>query len=326
MTYKPTITAMRGVAALMVCLFHFLLSDHGAEHLYDLDSTIVKLGEYGHYGVHVFFLISGFIIPYVMFGNNYKLKSIGRFMARRSIRLEIPYWSVIVGTLLLWWFYTYKGDYYEYPPVSAERMISHLFYITEFVGEDWVNVIFWTLAIELQLYLFLALVFPFVFKNGQWIFWGFIGLLTVLGLHKFESFTFFNEFFWIFNIGFILAYAQYHKLNQWLMWAVILIQLYFIYDRFLTEGLVLISISTLIMAFVNRKIPVLDFLGKISYSLYLSHGLTGMQFLYISRAYGWDSTLRFVLAIAITIVGAWLMYLLIEKPAIKLSKKLKYQD
>ena len=71
----------------------------------------------------------------------------------------------------------------------------------------------------------------------------------------------------------------------------------------------------------------LQFLGRISYSLYLAHAIAGgkvmklgAQFLGKSPA---AAIFLFFLAFAVSIGGAYVFYLLIERPSVELTKRLK---
>jgi peptidoglycan/LPS O-acetylase OafA/YrhL len=50
----------------------------------------------GHFGVPIFFVLSGFVIALSLDGKPMSLEIIGRFILRRSIRLDLPYWTAIV--------------------------------------------------------------------------------------------------------------------------------------------------------------------------------------------------------------------------------------
>jgi len=74
---------------------------------------------------------------------------------------------------------------------------------------------------------------------------------------------------------------------------------------------------------------VFQFFGRISYSLYLIHGAVGWGVLSIGeRLTGRQvsfSLLWLCLAIASSIVAAYVMYLYIELPSSRLSRRLKYE-
>src|ERR1700704_2847705 len=89
-----TIEALRGMAALLVTWFHMT-------NTYSLD-WVRYSGFYGWLGVDMFFVISGFIIPYSLHRSQYKLAYFPHFLLRRLVRLEPPYLVSIALVLILW--------------------------------------------------------------------------------------------------------------------------------------------------------------------------------------------------------------------------------
>ena len=88
-------------------------------------------------------------------------------------------------------------------------------------------------------------------------------------------------------------------------------------------------LSITFILFMNKPIKPLIFLGTISYSLYLIHTIIGtdgiINFMqnYILDENGriWLSLVTFPIVVAIS----WVFYLLIERPSIRMSKKIKYK-
>src|SRR5688572_13967921 len=92
MRYKE-LDSLRGIAALCVVLFHFTFG-------YDNGLKILEEGKfyftYGYLGVHLFFLISGFVILMTL----EKTKSSADFFVSRFSRLYPAYWTAIILTVL----------------------------------------------------------------------------------------------------------------------------------------------------------------------------------------------------------------------------------
>jgi peptidoglycan/LPS O-acetylase OafA/YrhL len=90
-------------------------------------------------------------------------------------------------------------------------------------------------------------------------------------------------------------------------------------------ALALTSASIVVLKWHNK---VTDFLGDISYSLYLIHGFVGCQFLYFTARYT-DTFPEKIgllsLVFAMSIGASWLFYKAFEVPAVKWSKKVKYK-
>ena len=73
------IDGLRGIAAMLVVLFHFC----AVAHLADVP-VLGWLFAHGNFGVEVFFVISGFVIAYSVRNAQHTLPFLGRFALRRS--------------------------------------------------------------------------------------------------------------------------------------------------------------------------------------------------------------------------------------------------
>src|SRR5882724_7218383 len=154
-----TIDSLRGIASLAVCWFH--LTNGNSAFL--PDGLLKSSGRYGWLGVEMFFVISGFVIPYSLHKACYELKSFGTFVAKRIIRLDPPYLASIVIILALGFVSPhlpgFKGEPFSVSPVMV---LLHLGYLNVFFGYEWLNPVFWTLAIELQYYLLIGSIYPLI--------------------------------------------------------------------------------------------------------------------------------------------------------------------
>lgn len=81
-----TIEALRGIAALSVCLFHLC----GAVLVKLSTPATAAATSWGVHGVDIFFVISGIVLPYVMLRSRYRWSSAPRFLARRFLRVGPP--------------------------------------------------------------------------------------------------------------------------------------------------------------------------------------------------------------------------------------------
>jgi peptidoglycan/LPS O-acetylase OafA/YrhL len=93
-------------------------------------------GDYGWLGVQVFFVISGFVIPYSMYCGGYRpWQHFGRFLAKRLVRLEPPYLVSIVVFITLWYLSALSPGFRGSPPeLSTPQLLCHVGYLNTFVG------------------------------------------------------------------------------------------------------------------------------------------------------------------------------------------------
>jgi len=159
--FIPVIDGLRFLAILMVVLFHVNAYIQEKSQTIAFNSTESYLSAnifvYGHQGVQLFFVISGFILamPFMRqsFGQNDKQISLKQYFLRRLTRLEPPYFvSTLVLFLVLAIFVSEK---YSYNDLLASLFAS-LFYLNNFLfpGESpRINSVTWSLEVEIQFYL-----------------------------------------------------------------------------------------------------------------------------------------------------------------------------
>jgi peptidoglycan/LPS O-acetylase OafA/YrhL len=324
------IPPLRGLAALSVLWFH--LSGHPPLHdgsrLFD---WIEASGAYGWLGVEAFFVISGFILPYSMHRAGYRLRDFGRFLAKRLVRLEPPYLAALALSVSLAYASTfapgYRGDVFEWEPV---RLALHFGYLNTFFGYPWYNLAFWTLAIEFQFYLLLALAYPLVVHRHFAISCGFPVLLASLGLVDSRKGSIIH-WLGLFALG-MLAFQVYGGLVSRRMFFVLFVVVSALNHFAIGPAASLVGAATAV------AIPFLPapgfkpfvFLGTISYSLYLIHVPIGLRVTNLGLRLFVDSTLWKAVVLAISfgacIVAAWIMYRLIELPAQRWSSRIRYKS
>src|SRR3954470_2994833 len=66
------------------------------------------------------------------------------------------------------------------PDTSPMQLVAHFFYLNDLLGRPWLNVVYWTLGIELQWYLLLGLIFPLI-ASRRWTLQVAGALIALLG-------------------------------------------------------------------------------------------------------------------------------------------------
>lgn len=317
--------SLRAFAALSVCLFHFVCTTTGyVQTPWLLDSFSI-----GKYGVQLFFVISGFVIPWAMFHAGYQLKYFGSFLLKRLARLEPPYvFSIILALTALFLRESLLGKSNDHITISVKQVALHLGYLIPFFeGYKWLNPVYWTLAIEFQYYLLIALLFIPLVKFSLWIRYGIYILILALSIISHEKFI----FFWlpVFFLGILLFLhmtSMILKREYYISTAVFIIFCFFKYP--ITSVIYAVIPLVCVLFFRERKVPFLDYIGKFSYSLYLVHPILGASLINILSHKFTTPYAKFAVilsGIIFTLLSAWITYLLIEKRSKKLSSSIKYK-
>jgi peptidoglycan/LPS O-acetylase OafA/YrhL len=317
--------ALRGVASFGVCWYHFT---HGNP-TFLRPGPLKFSGEFGWLGIEVFFVISGFVIPFALSRNDYDIRGSGRFLVKRVVRLDPPYFTTIILILGLGYLSSktpgFQGNSFM---LSWPQLLLHVGYLNAFFGYPWLNPVFWTLAIELQYYLLVAFIFPLLLTRRPVIR---IGTLASLAALSFAVPAPQFVFHWL--LLFLLGIATFQFRDGALGKGMYLTHITAITSAaFFSLGAVITLaalITALAIAFVNmRRSGVLGWLGKISYSLYLLHAPIGGRFINLSTRFGdalWVKCAALIAASLASILAAWLLYRLVELPAQRWSAAIGYR-
>jgi peptidoglycan/LPS O-acetylase OafA/YrhL len=321
------INSLRAVAALMVCVFHFTHHKDEAG-IFMSEGTWIKYWCYlGHHGVNVFFVISGFVIPYSMYLARYELMNAGKFITKRLIRLHPPFVLSMLLYAVMEFLYWAKGGYqitYDWP------RIGHNFLLTaKFFDNDWFQDVYWTLAIEFQYYIFIALAFPLLFASKKWISGLALILLPLaslpLGYDQKHIFFFHAP---IFAIGMAAFLYKIGRINLVEFLIYIAFNAVISYLEITEEGTYFAVATAFIILFAKFRFKFAEWVGEISYSLYLTHGFAGSQLMYYAGRYceGWtQKALMLIGAALISIFFAWIFARVIEAPSMRWSQLIKYK-
>ena len=176
------IESLRGIAALMVVLFHFINFSDGKTFLFESPS-LRKISEFGAQGVEMFYIISGFVMITALKRSNYKIKEYINYLIKRCIRILPTYWV----TILIICFVSFCLNHFLWGipyDWNFRNMVTNATFTTDLFHRDWINPIFITLKIEFQFYLLIGLIFPIWNKN-------FVGKLILIALSL--TFTFISD-------------------------------------------------------------------------------------------------------------------------------------
>ncbi|PWS26393.1 hypothetical protein DHW03_16565 [Pedobacter yonginense] len=302
----PILDFLRAFASLSVCIVHMSLAT-------DLQHyPIHNLLAYGQQGVPIFFVISGFVVPYSLWNVNYQTSNFFRFIEKRLIRIGIPF-SITVITFAI----------FE-PQFSILKFIYNLFYLVPFTNSEWYSSVFWTLGVEFQFYILIGLLFYYIRNGNKYIlmstliFLGFLG--PCLKLDERYMLLVHNLHYFVFGMLVLLIKKKKISLVEGHAMLVIL-TLFLCFKVAIVTGLIGYLTAVAILH-LNFKIIFSKWLGKISYSLYLTHILTADLILIILSKLTINPYLLFIILILGCIFGASMFYIIFERTALKWSKKI----
>jgi peptidoglycan/LPS O-acetylase OafA/YrhL len=314
---------LRGIAALAVAWFHFTGPHLESESVYNLS-------QYGYLGVTVFFVISGFIIPYSLHQARYTVRHFNVFILKRVLRLDPPYLMTIFIIIFLGYLSTRSSAFHGQPfHVSWSQLLLHFGYLNAFVNPDsWLNIVFWSLAIEFQFYLLIGLIYPLLSSSAA--VYRIIPLILLCPLCIWlntDSYVF--HYIFIFFMG-ISTYQYKVGIISRSSYSTILVVLAIGAVLSLGPLKALSGIITVAaINFINFRASIFILLGNISYSIYLLHIPIGIKVIHLGNRLLGNTTLGILtvnlIALSVTIFVAFIFYKLVEKPSQKLSSKIRYE-
>jgi peptidoglycan/LPS O-acetylase OafA/YrhL len=157
------VDGMRAIAALIVYLNHAYAQVSGGDH-FKLRSPW-SLASYsmvaGHLSVTVFIVISGFCLTLPVIAQGGELRGgVKGFLKRRARRILPPYYAAVALCLLLIWTVIGKptGSLWDYPlQVDPFAILSHLLLLQDLFATSHINYVFWSIAVEWQIYFIVPL-------------------------------------------------------------------------------------------------------------------------------------------------------------------------
>lgn len=329
--------ALRGLAAMWVVLNHLEVQ---MPNLFpELPSRIQGwVIQNGGQGVQVFFVLSGFVIVYSLRSVQMRARETGNFLVRRFVRLSPPYYAALALALLVTGVSaTVKDEVWSFP--EPVRILAHLLYVPDLFHMEMINGVHWTLYIEMQFYVLLALTLM-VATRSERLFRPVIGACLVIALASplFDlrdgRENFFFAYWHSFMFGALVFWALTGRMPRWTLWAYLGVEvLAWVLHRDGLVGATIVTAVLIVLAQDHGRMHrwlhqrPFQFLGRISYSLYLVHApVLGAVFYLVTKIVGQDAVgeaLAIVPAIAASVVVATVWYWAFERRAIEWSRQLR---
>jgi peptidoglycan/LPS O-acetylase OafA/YrhL len=342
------VDALRGIAALLVLWLHVVngyhaLSPATAAHGRWLDEFFASV-DIGRIGVVVFFLISGFVVPFSIHADG--AAPVRGFAIRRFFRIFPAYWLSV--TLAAFAFFWIQGL-----PFSAGEFLVNLTLLQDIAGVRPAEGVYWTLLVELVFYaLCIALLLGRSLFSPRRIatIAASLALLHVLAMFMYwlgRPVASVTLAFWPLNLS-LMFFGALHRLQATAgrdrVASTILRALAMFYVLALPLGaaLAIHKVPTYTIAyalgfavfiagtrFVRIETRLTDWLGRISYSIYLLHPVVAeLLYLWLLRR-PVDSPWRtqhlaaYLAAVTLlTLVAAAIAYRFVEAPAIRLGHRI----
>ncbi|MCT8264707.1 acyltransferase [Proteus terrae] len=141
---------IRFIAAIMVVIFHYSYRGFQADNLTLMHiDDISMIGKYGHLGVQLFFMISGFVI--MMSAHH---GSVAKFFISRTSRLYPAFILCCTITFVVISFFNDNPSL----SVSTKDYIINLSMLAGFVGVPSVDGVYWSLYVEIYFYFLVAVI------------------------------------------------------------------------------------------------------------------------------------------------------------------------
>lgn len=168
----PQLDGLRGLTAVYVVLHHAWLTIWPARNgVIGFDAPLVTgVLAYGHFAVAVFIVLSGFCLGAPLARNGWRLRggAVG-FLRRRARRILPPYYAAVAFSLLL--IATRiggeTGSHWDISvPVDATGLAASLLLVQNVLGQSQINHVFWSIAVEAQIYVLFPLLVLVAARRG----------------------------------------------------------------------------------------------------------------------------------------------------------------
>ena len=353
---------LRGLAILLVMSFHYinnqLVNTAGI-----IAHALSLVTSFGWVGVDLFFVLSGFLIGSILVRNKRSKNYFSTFYLRRLVRIVPNYFLLVVIFMIILAIPWFADNYFltgnNVIPAWSYFAMLHNFYMAHL--QNFGNVamsVTWSIGIEEQFYI----IFPFIvyFINDKWLPFILIAAIIMASFIRATYQSWVPQYVLLpcrmdaISFGALIAWINYHydlKVLARKYFAVLIVILAtvvgfcgYLYIRYNDLGVIKNSLFALVFAillvfaltYTNSwygrllRNKMLVWIGTVSYSLYLFHYLILGIFHHVNGyregigIYNAKDIVVSVIALIVSILFSWLVFKLLETPAVRLGKRLKY--
>ncbi|EUJ33808.1 acyltransferase [Listeria floridensis FSL S10-1187] len=342
--------SLRGIAAVTVIATHF------AETFQEESLAKEIFQPLGRSAVIFFFLLSGIALSLALKNkSNFSWQEYGAFLVKRFCRIYLPFLAVIIlaECLFLGFEPTGIAGLSSWFNAEGTTLQWHVFFENIFmVGNDVdrIDPVIWSLIVELRISIVFPLFYYFIKNKG--IKWAAGFVILAFGLGTVVLFAIDQQFMLgqtIFHLGFFIigivlalhwdavwAFSRNQKIavtafSMVLYLHVIVLHLVGInLPQVFSDVVISIGcVGILLVCFQSKKAqnflvqPIYLFLGKISFSIYLVHCVVFIPWIYLLYDTIPSIFVIELLSLPLIFAAAYLSYVLIEKSALQLGRKLE---
>lgn len=332
---------LRGFAALWVACFHIFGTGRSIHEIVPRPLAFVL--EHGNLGVPVFYVLSGFAIAWSLRGVSLDRRAVGRFLLRRSIRLDPPYWATIALALAALAFSNVILEDRHVPAPPIWHVVAHVLYLPDLIGVPKILDVFWTLFIEMQFYLFFVLQLWMAQALSRRSTPGVLLVFLPFALASIAASTLsdtvswhgtFAPFWWFYFLGVCACWVHEGQLGARWMLALLIAAAAGVVAR--PDAYRAAAVFTGCFVFTASKTGglerwlnsrALQYLGKVSYSLYLVHQVAGQRLANLGFRVLGESRLATVIctlfALGCALLAAHALWWAVERPSIGLARRIR---
>ncbi|MEP6735382.1 MAG: acyltransferase [Chryseolinea sp.] len=340
----PSLDGLRAVSIFLVITGHILLTTPLSDALAFLPANFNLSG----LGVNIFFVISGFLITYLLLAERQKTGQINflAFYQRRALRIFPAFYTYLFAISIV--------NLTVNLNLSWPIILGAGLFVQNFVpwGPNWFVEHTWSLSVEEQFYI----LWPFLFVRFPKLkgIKSYAGVMILCALirslnYKFPDVAIYFLSPFLMNADFLftgcfIAYQYFYRAEEvralilkakpifvliaiGVLWVTSRFEYHPIYDRIFIplSGIAgCLCIGFLLLYFIEKddtagyrflNLPIVKFVGRLSYSIYL------WQQLFLSNLGLWITT--FPQNILATVLAALCSYFLIEKPFLRIKERFR---